>query len=153
MNMSALVGILAFIIGGMYTIQAYLLPLASIGNPVAPKIFPMALGLIMTFLGLIMSIQEIKKGGLINNPSAKMDDTNKLIGYTCLTCILYALLFNRTGFVISTIIFLEIMLTLFNGKKNWKTNTIVAVSFSLIIYIAFSKFLGITLPVMPFIYI
>jgi putative tricarboxylic transport membrane protein len=88
-----------------------------------------------------------------NRDNSKKENTNKMIVLTCLACIIYAILFNRIGYVLSTIVFLEAMLLLFNGKKKWKTNTIVAVVFSVFIYIVFSKLLGVILPVMPFIYI
>lgn len=154
MNLSALAGILGTLIGIIYTIQAYMLPQATVGNPLGPKVMPLGLGVLMILLGIILTIQEIKKEGFIKKgSSSKKEDNVKLIVYTCGICILYALLFNRIGYVLATIIFLELVLFLFNGKEKWKSNTMIAICFSVTIYILFSKFLGITLPVMPFIYI
>lgn len=152
MNLSALAGIFATIIGILYTIQAMILPEASIGNPLAPKIFPIGVGLFMILFGVILSVKEIRKSGFKGkNSNSKANNKNlKLIAYISLTCILYGLIFNKLGYVISTIVFLELILLLFNGKKNWKTNTIVSVCFSVFIYVVFSKFLGVTLPAMPF---
>lgn len=152
MNLSALAGIFATLIGIFYTIQSLMLPEASIGNPFAPKIFPIGVGLLMIFFGVVLSVKEIRKLGLrTKNSNDKANNTNlKLIAYISLTCILYGLIFNRLGYVISTIVFLELILLLFNGKKNWKTNTIISVCFSVLIYIVFSKFLGVTLPAIPF---
>lgn len=155
MNLSLLTGILTFIIGIVYTIQAYLLPNATIGKPMAPKVFPIVLGILLIFFGISLMFQEIRKTGfkLTLDKKVKSSESLKLIAYTCATCILYALVFNRLGYVLSTILFLEIILLLFNGKEKWKMNTIISVCFSVFIYITFSKFLGVTLPVMPFIYI
>lgn len=152
MNLSALAGIFATILGILYTIQALILPEAAIGNPLAPKIFPIGVGLLMTLFGVILSVKEIRKLGLrTKNSNDKGNNENlKLIVYISLTCILYGLIFNKLGYVISTIVFLELILLLFNGKKNWKTNTIISVCFSVFIYIVFSKFLGVTLPATPF---
>jgi putative tricarboxylic transport membrane protein len=152
-NLSALAGMLATLIGIIYTIQAMLLPEAAIGNPLAPKIFPIGVGVLMILLGVVLSLKEIKKSGFKGKKSSQKHNNEniKLIIYISLTCILYGLIFNKLGYVISTIVFLEIILLLFNGKENWKTNTIISVCFSLFIYIVFSKFLGVTLPVMPFI--
>jgi putative tricarboxylic transport membrane protein len=66
---------------------------------------------------------------------------------------LYAAFFDKVGYVISTILFLEGELFLFNGLKNWKVNTMVSVIFSLVIYILFSKLLGVYLPMTPGIWI
>jgi len=155
MNLSLLSGVLAFVTGTIYTIQAYMLPNATIGNPMAPKILPIGLGILMILFGISLTIQEIRKGGFqfSNGKKMEVNENLKLILYTCGACILYAILFNRLGYVLSTIVFLEIILLLFNGKEKWKINTMVSVCFSIFIYIVFSKFLGITLPVMPFFYI
>lgn len=155
MNLSLLSGALAFIVGIIYTIQAYLLPNATIGNPMAPKILPIGLGILMILFGVSLITQEVKKSGFkfLDGKKAKIDENLKLILYTCAACILYAILFNRIGYVLSTIVFLEIILLLFNGKEKWKVNTLVSICFSTFIYVVFSKFLGIILPVMPFFYI
>ncbi|MDK2918865.1 MAG: putative tricarboxylic transport rane protein [Candidatus Petromonas sp.] len=156
MNLSALAGIFAFVIGAIYTIQAFMLPNASIGNPMAPKVLPIGLGILMTFFGLILTFQEVRKNGLKSKDKTdqkEKDDNVKKIVFTCGAAIIYALLFNRIGYILSTIVFLEIVLTLFNGKKKWKTNTAVSICFSVFIYIVFSKFLGVILPKIPFIYI
>ncbi|SKC48403.1 tripartite tricarboxylate transporter TctB family protein [Maledivibacter halophilus] len=155
MNLSLLAGILSFIIGIVYTLQAYLLPDATIGKPMAPKVFPIVLGILLICFGGSLIIQEVKKTGfkLFVEKKTKNDQSLKLILYTCCICIVYALTFNKLGYVLSTILFLEMMLLLFRGKEKWKMNTIISVSFSVLIYITFSKFLGITLPSIPFIYI
>lgn len=153
MNLSALAGILAAVLGSLYTIQALLLPNASIGNPFAPKIFPIGVGMLMVITGIVLTVREIRQTGLNEKGTKEKSDneTRKFIAYISGACILYGLTFNHIGYVFSTILFLEIILTLFNGKKNWKVNTIVSVCFSSFIYIVFTKLLGITLPVMPFI--
>lgn len=149
MNQSALAGILATLVGFFYTIQTLLLPKASIGNPMAPKIFPLGVGLLMIFFGVTLLVKEVRKSGFKVENNVKSGNI-KLITYISLTCILYGLIFRRLGYVISTIVFLEIILFLFNGKEKWKMNTIISVCFSLFIYVVFSRFLGITLPRMPF---
>lgn len=153
MNLSVLAGVFTVILGIFYTIQAMLLPLASIGNPLAPKVFPLGVGILIIFFGVTLLVKEIKKSGFKFTISKNEADKGnvKLIACISMICILYGLIFRRLGYVISTIIFLEIILLLFNGKEKWKTNTIVAVSFSILIYVVFSMFLGVTLPPIPFI--
>lgn len=153
MNLSVLAGVFTTILGVFYTIQAVILPEASIGNPLAPKVFPLGVGILIIFFGVTLLVKEIKKSGFKLTVSKNEADKGnvKLIAYISMICILYGLIFRRLGYVISTIIFLEIILFLFNGKEKWKINTIVAVSFSVLIYVVFSMFLGVTLPPIPFI--
>lgn len=155
MNISILSGIFSLAIGLIYTVLALLLPDASIGRAAEPKFFPMALGLLMIFLSAALLYEELIKKGDKREKSDKftLDSNLKKIGLTCLFAILYALLFDKVGYVISTVLFLEGELFLFNGFKKWKINTVVALVFSLFIYILFSKLLGVYLPMTPGIWI
>ncbi|PRR80576.1 Tripartite tricarboxylate transporter TctB family protein [Clostridium liquoris] len=154
-NLSALSGIVSIILGIVYIIQTLALPRASIGSPMSPLYFPLGLGVSMVVLGIILVVQEALKGGLNGKARQKSDFrlnyTGKLIIFTCIISIIYAILYERAGFIISTIFFLEAILTAINGKDQWKINTIVAVCFSVGIYILFSKILGIILPITPII--
>ena len=72
------------------------------------------------------------------------------IGLTAVCALIYAFLFDRLGYVLSTILFLEGLLILFNGFAKWKQNTIVAVIFSVVVYVLFFKLLNVYLPPFPF---
>ncbi len=156
MNISTLSGILSLLIGLIYTILALLLPDASIGRAAEPKFFPLSLGILMILLSAALLYDEMnkrKKEDKTQNVSFTLDSNLKKIGLTCLFSILYAILFDKLGYVISTILFLEGELFLFNGFKKWKINTMVVLIFSLFIYILFSKLLGVYLPMTPGIWI
>lgn len=153
MNLPALTGILAIILGMIYSIQAYNLPRATVGNPMAPVIFPLVLGIIMVIFGIILFVKESKKGMKAvdkkEDQKEGISSSSKLIIITCLSSIVYALLFERIGYVLSTFIFMGTILFSLNGKKKWKLNIIVAVCFSVGIYFIFLKLLSIPLPMMP----
>ncbi|GBF12486.1 tripartite tricarboxylate transporter TctB family protein [Tepidibacillus infernus] len=155
MNTTALTGIVSILIGIVYSIQSYQLPKATVGNAWAPIYFPLGLGVLMAIFGVVMLVQGLAKGKANNGEQKqgkmKMTYTAKLIAFTSVVSIIYALLFDRIGYVLSTIFFLGAILFVVNGVKQWKTNMIVSISFALGIYIVFSKFLGIILPKMPFI--
>lgn len=155
MNLSVLSGIIATAIGAAYTLSALTIKNAAMGDPMASKIMPIGLGVLMMLFGIALTIIEYRKSGLVKNgqPLIKDKETLKVTALLSGACILYAILFERAGYVISTILFLEIVMVVFGGTKDWKMNTIVAVGFSVSVYVVFSKFLGITLPVMPFLYI
>lgn len=151
MNNQAKAGIGASVIGIMYTIMAYSMPRASIGNPLAPSIFPLILGVTLTVLGLALLIKEKSK---YSPEKVKVKEVwsyhRKLTALTCAGGVAYALLFDRIGYILSTIIFLLIILFAINEKNKWKTNLIVAVCFSVAVYFIFSRLLGIPLPNVPF---
>ncbi|MBF9015318.1 MULTISPECIES: tripartite tricarboxylate transporter TctB family protein [unclassified Oceanispirochaeta] len=158
MSLSVLPSLLFLLLGLVYTSATLMLPEASVGRAFEPKIFPLMLGIILISMSISLLIRELKE----QKETEKKEPSDvpffkeagfKKIGLTCLASIVYALLFDKAGYVISTIIFLELELLLFNGAKNWKINTAVAVLFSLFIYIVFSKLLGVYLPLTPGIWV
>jgi putative tricarboxylic transport membrane protein len=150
----SLMGLVVAIVGIIYLILTISLPDATIGGANKPKIFPLIVAIILIVLGITFlfksGISNIKVAADNFVKSAKKDkDTNILIGIACAASVLYALLFDTLGYVLSTFIFMEILLQLTN-KNKWKTNTIVALALSVGIYIIFYKLLGVTLPTMIF---
>lgn len=153
MNMTLISGTVSLIIGIIVTWMTLNLPEASIGLPNAPKAFPGGLGILMVFCSLVLLAREfrrIKREGA--GASASRNPHLPQIAFTCLFSAAYALLFNRIGYVLSTFLFLEAELWLFNGRENWKVNTIVALVFSVCIYLLFAKALGVYLPMTPIIW-
>ncbi|GAK56607.1 hypothetical protein U27_03569 [Candidatus Vecturithrix granuli] len=152
-NMSKIVGIFFLLIGVIYLIMAFQLADASIGSPHTPKIFPAGLGLLLIGLSLGLLAKEFRTSAQPAKTSGKasfgLEDVQK-IGLTAVFAFIYALLFDRLGYVISTILFLEALLFLFNGFAKWKQNTIVAVIFSIVVYVLFFKLLNVYLPPLPF---
>jgi len=150
MNVSFLSGLITFVTGIIYLVMTLFLEDAALGNPAEPKYFPLMIALMVTVLSIVLMIKGFKAKP--ENKDNKGESYFKQIGLTCIFSAAYALLFDKAGYVIATILFLEGMLWLFNGPK-WKQNTIVAFSFSLFIYIVFAKLLSVYLPALPFLYI
>jgi putative tricarboxylic transport membrane protein len=151
--MSKIAGIFFLLIGLIYTIMALQLADASIGRPHTPKIFPTALGVLLIGLSVALLVKDMRQKADPEQTPAKtrFDVENmKQIGLTAVIAFLYAILFNRVGYVLATILFLEGILAVFNGVARWKQNTIVAVVFSLVVYGLFFKLLNVYLPPFPF---
>lgn len=149
MRPNALVGFAALFLGIVYTIQAFNLPKAMIGNPWAPVFFPIGIGLLMAALGLLLVVIEARKG-LTNLEGVKRPkfqaSSLKLIFGAAALCILYALIFERLGFIISTLIFLGALLFLINGPRAWKLNTGLTLGFTFGAWYTFVKLFQINLP-------
>jgi putative tricarboxylic transport membrane protein len=158
-NIKTKSGIAVTVFGVIYTMLAYTMPKAAIGNPMAPAIFPLVLGIGLTIMGAFYFIREnkawkeqVKREGVkeVDPATAAIQKkTNKLILLTCLSGIGYALFFESLGYIISTSFFIGIIMFAINGKKNWKLNISVALIFSVVVYFLFSFLLSIPLPVMP----
>lgn len=159
MNIKMKAGMGVIGLGAVYAALAVAMPKAAIGNPMAPKIFPMALGVGLVILGALYFMKEsvaykeqVAKEGIkeVDPKTAELDKkTNKLIILTSVAGIGYALFFEHLGYVISTTVFLSVILFAINGKKDWKLNLSVAVVFSVAVYVLFFYVLAIPLPMMP----
>ena len=108
----------------------------------SPYLFP----LIISFFLLILSISIIMQG--LKNESEKKEkskiDIKSLLIFG-LICILYLLVFNFLGFVLSTIILLVLLMMLL-GERRWWFILLVSVISSLVIYLLFAKYLSVMLP-------
>ena len=107
----------------------------------------------MIGLAIALLVQEFRSkaesGGTV--PKKGFDVENlKQIGLTAGCAVIYAVLFDKLGYVISTILFLEGVLWVFNGSARWKQNTLVSVIFSVVVYVLFFKLLNVYLPPLPF---
>lgn len=149
MRPNAWVGLAAVVLGVLYGIQAWHLPKALIGNPWAPVYFPLGLGILMTALGALLLFLEARKG-LTNLEGAKVPRFDRrslgLIGAVAGLCLLYTLLFERIGFIPSTLIFLMGMLSVVNGPKRWMANGLITLGFTFGAWYSFVRVFQINLP-------
>jgi len=153
--MNLMTGIASLVIGVGYTLMAYLLPKATFGSLSGHTVFPLIVGIGMTILGVALTILEFgKREKAKDADKVKLPKTlsryGKEILISIVASIVYAMIFERAGYVISTILYLGTILFLINGKKGAVVNVLVAVFFSVGVYALFAYVLGIQLPAMPF---
>ncbi len=151
MRPNAWVGLAAVILGAVYSQQAWALPRAPIGNPLSPIMFPLGIGVFMMLMGALTFAVEASKG-LNTDDKSKRPHFQwkgiKLIVFVVVMCAIYTLLFDHLGFVISTLIFLGVMLMVINAGKH-KLNLIVTLAFSLGLWYIFGNIFQINLPASP----
>ncbi|QAT48757.1 tripartite tricarboxylate transporter TctB family protein [Caproiciproducens sp. NJN-50] len=160
-NINILAGLASMLFGLVYMVLTLQIPHATIGNAFAPAIFPMMVGAALFVSGIVLMTSELKKERSGGQTAEKIElkfhgfrtmrFENRMILITVLAALLYALVFNTLGYVLSTIIFLGILLFTLNGRKKWKTNLLVTLVFSVAVYVIFTQFLYIPLPAMPFV--
>jgi len=150
MKKDTLIGLSSIILGLLYTYKTLGLPRASIGNPMAPLYFPLSLGVLMILMGIIAILVEMsKKTNLEDKKEIKEEKDKsyvKLIVGTVIASIIYTVLFDKIGFIISTLLFLSFILFMVNGKDKWITNLLVSVLFSFSVWYIFEKLINISLP-------
>lgn len=142
MNPDLLVGIFSVALSGLYGYSAWSLPDAFIGNPMAPKYFPLVLAATGFLCGIGLVIKALKQGKVktLKFPAIVLN----LVVITC--AIIYSLIFERIGFIPSTILFLGGMLFFVNGVKEWKINLVISLCFTFGAWYVFERLFFINLP-------
>ncbi|MGD9666403.1 MAG: tripartite tricarboxylate transporter TctB family protein [Synergistaceae bacterium] len=146
MNPEVIVGTFSAVFSIVYTIAALRLPDAAIGSPMAPKYFPLVVGLMAVALSLGLIIKSLRTGDVSKKSKTPDQGYWILIVGLIISCLVYAALLERIGFLISTPLFLGAMLFIVNGIRGWKANILTAVGFSFGVWYIFEKIFMITLP-------
>lgn len=132
----------------IYLILTFNLPQAKVGNPTAAMNYPLLIGFSLLGLSILYILSEIKDKKKVFSAYKIFADkelTTKVI-IVLVLCLGYAFLFERIGFLISTVLFLGTLLFLINGRRKWLTNIIVAVLFSAVTWYTFAELLSVSLP-------
>lgn len=136
------------LISVIYLILTFNLPESRVGNPTAAMNYPLLIGFSLLGLSILYIFSEIKDKKKIFTAYKVFADkelTIKVI-VVLVFCLGYTILFERIGFLFSTIIFLGALLFLINGRRKWIMNITVAVLFSFISWYTFAELLSVSLP-------
>ncbi|GGJ99336.1 hypothetical protein GCM10007063_22020 [Lentibacillus kapialis] len=136
------------IISIVYLVLTFDLPKAKIGNANGPLYFPALIGFFLLIMSVIYLFQEWKKRKEVIEEVKQLltGRTPYLIAATLILIFIYAFLFERIGFLYSTMLFLGALLFVVNGKKHWLQNILVAVIFSIVTWYSFAELLSVSLP-------
>ena len=136
------------VISVIYLILTFNLPESNVGNPTAAMNYPLLIGFTLLGLSVLYIFSEIKDKKKVFTAYKIFSDkelTLKVV-IVLVLCLGYTLLFERIGFLISTVIFLGALLFLINGRRKWIMNITVAVLFSFISWYTFAELLSVSLP-------
>ena len=137
--------ILLILFGLIYLVLTLNIPTSNIGNPNSLMYFPILVGLLLLIMSIVYFFQEFKKRHETFSQLLERKTFIRIVLTITLT-IIYALIFERLGFLISTIIFLGAIMFLINGYKRWLQNILVTVIFSGIAWYTFAQLLNVSLP-------
>lgn len=148
MTKDTLTGIIAVLVGAVYTATALVLPEMRMGDKLGPKIFPLVVGIGSVVAGLALILGDRKPG----KQSKKTDfgfvehkDIWFKILLTTVVGIVYGLVMDKLGFLIPTTLFMLFITTLIN-KGRLVQNAILSLAFSVITYGVFAVALQLSLP-------
>lgn len=138
---------ICILIGVVYLLMTISLPDARLGDADAPKYFPMMVAIFFIVMSIVYFIKEYLAHYDVSEDIKKVfkKDTLILIIATLVFSLIYTLIFERLGYLISTILFLGALLFLIN-KNRWITNILVSVLFSIGTWYVFTQLLAVSLP-------
>lgn len=140
--------ILSTVVGIIMLISAINLPKSNLGNPDGPMYFPAIIAVILILSGIVYFFQEFKArdNDFPDFRALRLGKSPLYLLVSLVLMLIYTVLFERIGFLFSTILFLGGLLFLLNGPKKWLANIIIAVAFSFITWYAFGTLLQVSLP-------
>ncbi|WP_319371297.1 tripartite tricarboxylate transporter TctB family protein [uncultured Ilyobacter sp.] len=108
------------------------------------KIFPTMVIILTAVLSAVIFLQDHM--GKVEGKKLEIDKKVAMtIGKCTVIFVIYTLVFEHLGYILSTTVLLMGLLSILNGGKI-KQNSIISVAFSVIAYFIFSKLLAISLP-------
>jgi putative tricarboxylic transport membrane protein len=128
------------------------LPQLQIGDPMGPQVFPALIGLGLLGSALLLMVETWRKrrpGGAEPRPHSNQGVKELrawliLIGMVLWTA-LYYWAFEPLGYLLSTLVYMFVLLACFN-RGRWWVNAACAVGFTLAAYAVFTRLLQVALP-------
>lgn len=149
MRSQDIISICTILLASIYLYAAFHIPsIKGAGDPLGPKVFPVLISIGLMLSALLLHIEKILAKKKLGSPKQEISETKTpllLIGViVCWTFIFY-IFFEKIGYLLSTTLYLFVLMTFLNRKKLW-TNAIISISFSLGTHSLFVKCLNIILP-------
>ena len=112
---------------------------------IGPRFFPIAIATGMILLGAILAIAARRRGPPVG-PAEPTPLNWVPFGYFALAFVLFIVLLDRAGFAIAAALQFWLVARAFRSRRPAR-DFLIAVALSLIVYVAFSRGLGLPLPV------
>lgn len=127
------------------------IPVIEIGDPLGPRAFPylITIGLLISAAWLLIEILQARtlRAEQDSAPAEPAGGQSHLVVIAAVVVwtAVYFTLFQRAGFLLSTTVFLLVLMAYFNRGK-WLANGLTATLFTTGAYVLFTKALGVSLP-------
>jgi putative tricarboxylic transport membrane protein len=135
-------GVAAVVVGLLVVAESFRLTETTLTGGPGTRFLPVTLGLIVAVLGGTIAVRpspgrprEARAG-----PAAR-----RRIAFTVASLVLYALVFERLGFLVASTAFLAFLLVLYSERR-WLVVLVVAAGAAGATYAVFARWLGVPLP-------
>lgn len=133
-----IIGVVLMIFSALYIFETTQFRRAMLSDPVGPRLFPVALGILLFLLSIYLLVKPDK------NPVWPAPENWLRIGLVTLSFIAYAYLLVPLGFILTTTLEMIGLAVLFGGPP--LRATIASLIFSFALYGLFDTLLGLSLP-------
>ncbi len=135
-------GVAAVLVGLVAAAESWRLTEDTLTGGLGTRFLPLSLGLIVAVLGGAIALRP-SRGRAAKEPAGAGGRLR--IAATLAGLVLYALVFERLGFLISSSAFV-VLLLVFYGERRWPVVLAVAVGAAVATYAVFARWLGVPLP-------
>lgn len=141
-------GLFSLILGVIYGLATSRIEIMATTDPIGPRVFPyiIAAGMILVGLALVLKkevLTEKNKAVIVNMATDKAMVIR--IGWTCLAGVIFGLILEPVGYLLSTFMFMTAMLFITYGARIL-FNCSIAALFALSTYGLFFGLLDVSLP-------
>lgn len=142
-------GLVALIVGVVYLIATYNLPESAVADPIGPRAFPFIISACLLAVGLMLVLKKetltAKNRAVVFTWATEKALVLNII-YTCVAGVVFGLILEPVGYLISTVLFMTAMMFITYGKSRTFFNIAIALTFSLTTYGLFFGLLDVSLP-------
>ncbi len=141
-------GLVSLILGVIYFFATKNLPESAVADPIGPRAFPFIVSAGMVIVGLILALKreeltEKNRAVIFNLATEK--ELMRDIAYTCVAGIIFGLILEPIGYLISTFLFMTAMLFITYGRRII-FNISIGLLFAVTTYVVFFVLLEVSLP-------
>jgi putative tricarboxylic transport membrane protein len=124
------------------------LPQLQVGDPMGPQVFPALIGIGLFAASLLLMVETWRKrraAGEAPPPDPAHKGHHAILAGMALWTALYYAAFEPAGYLLSTLVYMFVLLACFN-RGRWWLNAACATGFTLASYAVFTRLLQVALP-------
>lgn len=141
-------GLVSLVLGVIYFFATNNLPESAVADPIGPRAFPYIISTGMVIVGLILTLKReelTEKNRAVIFDLSTEKELMRDIGYTCVAGIIFGLILDPVGYLISAFLFMTAMMFITNGKRIFY-NISIGLVFAFTTYGLFFGLLEVSLP-------
>ena len=148
MTNNMITGIFSIVIGAVYLVMTLHLKKPALGDRIGPRLFPILIAICMMLCGLLLLLADFRSK---IKAYVKIDFESNREVYIKITAtivlgILYGMIIETVGYVISSFLFVFVIMLVINNFSKVIESLLVSLGFSIISFVVFFTILHLSLP-------